>query len=633
MNERQNRIVEILNEKDGWQTGKQLAMMLNVSDRTIRSDIESINKEHIGLITANFRHGYMLNKDVLGNNKAVDNHIPQNAKERCKYIIFQLLFNVRRINLFDFEQEIFVSEFTLRNDLKTINRMVEELDSNLKLVKDGNYISLEGSEVDKRLLYRKMLTQETHGDFVNIDKINDLFPDLDLIRIKNLLEKVFDEYGYKIRKETFPMLIIHVGVAIERMMGENYVDVSRKQEIVETQEYKISKTFFKDIQSFTNLELNENEIQLFASLLLGKRNRQYLSSEIYSTKAEILSKKIVEGIQSQYDIDFSTDAFFSNGLIVHLQNLLERLDRGLNVSNVYLGEIKKNYPLVFEMSVFVGRIIENEIQKVIKEDELGYLTIHIGAAYDRLNTKRYYHAILIHPNGNMLSSICYRKIMDKFDERLVIDAVMDYYEESVVDNLHPDFILSTVHLVNKKDVPIVYISMFVNTNDEFKLAKLINEMDSQQNRKAFAKWVDNLVIDDCYFYNLEANDYLEVIQIMGSKMQQLGLVNDNFIESTIEREKKAFTSFSYGFAIPHPLDYVARKSTIAIAILKKPIMWGGYSVKFVLLLAIRSDEKDLLRVFFDWFSDISDNDKLISDIISTNSAKGFIELIKGNGLR
>lgn len=44
MNNRQTNIVRILGEQKEWITGKELSKLLNVSDRTIRSDIDNINK-------------------------------------------------------------------------------------------------------------------------------------------------------------------------------------------------------------------------------------------------------------------------------------------------------------------------------------------------------------------------------------------------------------------------------------------------------------------------------------------------------------------------------------------------------------------------------------------------------------
>ena len=45
LNKRQEQILAVLSEKNQWITGKSLSAMMKVSDRTIRSDIETINRE------------------------------------------------------------------------------------------------------------------------------------------------------------------------------------------------------------------------------------------------------------------------------------------------------------------------------------------------------------------------------------------------------------------------------------------------------------------------------------------------------------------------------------------------------------------------------------------------------------
>jgi len=44
LNKRQERIISIFYENKEWITGKELARLLGVSDRTIRSDIDAINE-------------------------------------------------------------------------------------------------------------------------------------------------------------------------------------------------------------------------------------------------------------------------------------------------------------------------------------------------------------------------------------------------------------------------------------------------------------------------------------------------------------------------------------------------------------------------------------------------------------
>lgn len=628
MQMRQKKIVEILKEKKGWVTGKELSTMLSVSDRTIRNDMDQLGKSYKGLIESSARYGYRINQEVLEKSDIeIKGGLPDTPEERCKYIIEKLLFNKPKLNIFDLQYDIYVSESTLKSDFKKLVEMLDKYDG-VELVKDGSYLCMKGSEASKRLVYKDLLANETRGNFINIDRIDRLFPGFDLIRIKNLLEKVLKKHNYKVREENFPMLIIHVGVAIQRMMNCHYIETSKNHHKLKgTLEYAIAVEFFQKVTSFLHFELNENEVILFANLLIGRQRNAFLDNEEHLIQAEELMFKIINTIRLRYDIDFSGDAVFKDGIVLHLQNLLERINKEIIVSNVCLAEIKKTYPLVFEMSVFVGHIIEKYTSHTISEDEIGFLAIHIGAAYDRLNIGYFYHAVLIQPNSNTLSSACSDKIMERFGKKLIIDTILPYYEAPVIEKLQPDLIITTVSLMHKLDIPTIPISMFVNTNDEYKIFRAITELDNRHQKAAFDNFIKDLISDDYYFYNLECSTYEDVLDHMCDKLYEGGRVEESFKASTFEREKMAYTSFSYGYAIPHALNYSAIQSTMSISILKKPVQWGDYQVRFVLLLAVRDDEKDLLKIFFDWFGNICDDALLLSNIMKARNAKEFVDLI------
>lgn len=629
MSTRQKKIIEILKEKNDWITGKELSTMLGVSDRTIRNDIDYLVKTYKGIIESSVRYGYRINLEILAeSNIEIKDEIPQSSEERCKYIIKKLLFEKPSLNIFDLQYDVYVSEFTLKNDFKRLAKMLEKFDG-IEVIKQGNQLSLKGSEEAKRRVYKDLLANETNGNFININKIDQLFPNFNLIRVKNILEKVMKKYSYRIREETFPILVIHVGVAISRMMSCYYIETTRnRSEIKETIEYAIAKEFFEKVTALLHFEVNENELALFASLLMGhQQSNVYVDQKQYLRDAENLTQNIIETINQKYDIDFSQDKVFQDGIILHIQNLLERMSNRTMVSNVCLAEIKKTYPLVFEMSVFIGHIIEEYTKHTITEDEIGFLAIHIGAAYDRLNIHYFYHAVLIQPNSNTMAGICSDKIMERFGDRMIIDTILAYYERPVIESLNPDMILTTVPLAHKLDIPTVHISMFVNNNDEYKIFRELNELEKKRQKEAFEEHIERLILEDYYFHNLECSSYEDVISIMCNKLYEGGRVKENFKSSTFEREKMAYTSFAYGYAIPHALNYLAIKSTIAIATLKKPVQWGNYEVKLVLLLAVRDDERILLKVFFDWFGNICDDSMLLSNIMKAKNAKEFIRLV------
>ena len=44
LNKRQEKIILLLDDSKSWITGKEISRLMNVSDRTIRSDIDTINR-------------------------------------------------------------------------------------------------------------------------------------------------------------------------------------------------------------------------------------------------------------------------------------------------------------------------------------------------------------------------------------------------------------------------------------------------------------------------------------------------------------------------------------------------------------------------------------------------------------
>ena len=61
--------------------------------------------------------------------------------------------------------------------------------------------------------------------------------------------------------------------------------------------------------------------------------------------------------------------------------------------------------------------------------------------------------------------------------------------------------------------------------------------------------------------------------------------------------------------------------------MKKPVQWGNYKVKFVMLLAVKEEDKDILRIFFDWFSNVCDDPVLLSQITVAQNVNELMELM------
>ena len=639
LNKRQEKIIVLLQDTKTWITGKEISKLMNVSDRTIRSDIETINRFYdTHLIESNLRKGYRIDEELLMNRPLKMNSlIPQTPEERCKYILQKLIFDKKDINIIDLQDQVFISEYSIDNDIRRIKKFLEPFE-NLTLIKSKNHIRLEGCEESKRKLYKRLLSEETQGNFLNLNKLSSMFHDFDLLRIKDVLDTILAKYNYHVREMAKPMLMIHVGIAIERMIHHNYVETSRHvDELEKRKEYSIAMDFYQEISKFINLDINENEIVLLSFLLMGKRSitiqNDLVKSQTEDLNVEELIDEIVKSIKNITEIDFSKDVDLRTGLSLHLQGLIERKNKNIVISNLYLQDIKRKYPLVFEMAVRVGQLLNKRLEMEISENEIGFLALHLGAAYERSHQYDRYRVVMIYPVDQSFGNVLLNKIERLFSERIEIIHCASFFEENVIKKFNPDLILTTLQLKHNLDVATVQISLFINTEDESKIFQALNLLDKKRSQKQFQEDLRDLIEPETFFYDLDTHTPTETIEYMCNHLKKLNYCDDAFKQSVLKREKVAATSFVYSFAVPHSLNVSSLKPAISVAFLKKPIKWGEYEVKMVLLLAITEEHHDLLVMFFDWLSGMINDANHFASLLETKNFDDFIEKILAKGER
>lgn len=633
LSKRQKKTIMLMSENRDWIIGRELAKLLGVSDRTVRNDIAGINNFYKDvLIESNIRQGYRIDEyKIRSLNIEVNEIIPQTSEERCAYIIQELLFGKNNINLVLLQEKIFISESSLDNDIKKIRKLLEKYPS-LKLTRRSNYIELIGSEEEKRSLYKNLLADETKGNFLNLNKLASLFRDFDLIMVKKILEETLKEYHYHVRELAIPRLMMHIGITIERMIRYNFIKTDRgNDELKNSVEYEIAQRFFYKVASEINIKVVEDEVVLFALLLLGKKGTNY-SNEIVKEKIDYsaaeLVLNIIEDIKATFDIDFSGDNEFKVGLEMHIMSLLERHIHNIEVDNMYLQEIKRKYPLIFEMGVRVCKLMEDQIHIRIKENEISFIALHLGAAYERANLKCKYKVVMIYPYNQTLSDLCLQKVMNRFSDRIDIIECMNFFEASAVEDLKPDLILTTLPLEHDLDILTIEISLFVNNKDESNIFKALNRLDEIRYKDDFEFLILKLIKKEFFYTGIQVESPKEIISQMCDKLYDKGYVTGEFKESVIQRENISATSFVYGFSVPHSINgRAAIQSTLSIAILNDPIKWGEFDVRFVILLAITEDNRKMLRIFFDWLSSIISNSSKFATMLEAKSYEEFVENI------
>ena len=626
-----------MQDQGNWHTGKEIAAYMHVTDRTIRTDIEVINAYYKApLIEAHKRYGYRMNEAIVHHLHLKPDHpLPQVSLERCRYILKDLLFHKEKINLLDLQNELYVSDYCIDMDIKKIKYSLKKYD-HLCLQRSKNCIYLEGSEEEKRVLYKDMLKAETQGNILNLNKLASFYHDFDLIKVKELLEAVCQKYNYTAQGMSFPMLILHIGISIQRILQHNFIqEGNQKEEIRSTLEYKIAKEFYYEVSKYIRIELVEREIILLAFLLMGKKAIVYTGDLTDSQDEEycldMLVKEMISRVHECFDIDLSNDCLLEEGLHAHLISLLERNHMNMQFPNVYLHEIKRKYPLVFEMGIQVGKLIEDKLCIVLNEDEIGFIALHFGSAYERNSDNHKYRAILIFPEHQAFSHICIQKIDSRFQDRMQIEASLNFFEMSSIKDLEPDLILTTLPLRHNLDIETVQISLFVNYEDESKIFQAISRLEKKRFYKEFASSISELIEQRFFYVDLKADTPHEVITFLCDRLQDAGYADEKFKSSVLAREEMSSTSFLYNFATPHSLNVPSIHSAISVGILKDAILWGEYEVKLVLLPAVNMEDNKLMRMFFDWLSGIVGKSEQFNKLLQAKNAEEFIHLILDGG--
>lgn len=637
-NKRQEQLLAILSERRDWMTSRQLAGLLQVSDRTIRSDVEAINKHtDPPPIESNVRQGYRLCEDarpaLASGAETREADIPQTPGARCAYMIQKLLFEVKELNLTMLQSQIYVSGYSIDNDLKRIRKMLEPY-SGLKLVRNKECISLKGDEASKRRFYRDLLVAEVQENFLNLNTLAHLYRSFNLIEVKDIFVDVLEEYDYSIHESMFPMLILHAGTSIERMNCANYINMEEgMQGLEDTIEYQIAQTFFDRISKRLHITVHDGEVGMFALVIMGRRASNYTSDFVNYNGKWMNTKKLVaealEQVYALFGLDFRQDADLVAGLKMHFHGLIERVKNQVRMEDVFVEEIKRKYPLVFEMGIYVLEFLEQRLGRPISDVESCYIALHLGAASERMNSVRKYRAVMILPHNQSFSDMCVKKISDMFRERMEVVKVFGYFEEDEVSALDPDLLLSTFPLEHGLDVETVSINLFVDSETESKILQAINRLDKKGFRLEFTSHIGNLIRKEHYHSQVDMDQPEEIIRMLCAGLEKEGIVEPEFTEVVLKREQMSPTSFVNAFAIPHAFGAFASHSTIAVAQLKSPVRWGNFDVGLVMLFAINEGDERMIKIFFDWVSNVVNRPEELAKLVSSCTYEEFIDRIMG----
>lgn len=631
MKQRHHQLLELLSRKE-WVKGREIAACLGVSTRTIRSDIEHINQEMPHIIRADKQRGYHL--QALQPNRyestVVHQNIPKDHEERSTFLLKQLLFQEEGISVVDFCKSCFVSAKTFEGDRLLVQERLREYEG-LSLEMTQQKLQLKGDESSKRQLYRDLLKSELNEDFLNVSELRSIYPELDMEQIQKSVWHILQMQEYAIRATMMPFLLLHIGVVLQRLLaGQMIKEVNSKAKRLVLEE-DIAQHIFKAILP-KNEKVPNGEIQSFAKLLKAYHNSEELQSEVLfrgeSVELEEIIEQVVQQLYHIAGISFVDEKEFMVRLKLHLQGFLERVEMNLKLPNGYVQSFKRQYPLIFDTAVSVSQSLKAALGCEMTEEEIGFIALHIGAAYMQGVKDTKIKTLLIANCEYPLIANSVMRLKEQFGHRLEFVAEQSLFSPALLEFYPCDLVITFDETELFITVPSIKLSLFFNPQDEIRLITIINSLESKQLSARIRMQMVHYMDEKFFYADVEATTPKLLLEEMSQKLYQNGIVTESFLISVLERESLSSTDFDYALAIPHPLHPHSHQSMVSIAVLKEPIQWSHYPVKLVILLALREEEMEFMQLFLRWLGKQLDSPEKMIPLIEAKNVQSFIEAIR-----
>ncbi|WP_312889803.1 BglG family transcription antiterminator [Pelorhabdus rhamnosifermentans] len=560
-------------------------------------------------------------------------HYRLGPEERVDVLLAVLLQQQDYITIDFLADKLFVSRGTVIKDLGRVraflieNKLFLQSSTNhgIKVVGEEKYLRRVSIALFMKTLAVNGSLQNNSSDSSQVhavvkSEIIRLFQDIDIPFIEKCIIDGEKQLETTFSDEAFQGLVIHIAIAIKRIrLGRDIIMSNKDLTSYEiTKEFATASFIARQLEEHFHIEVPYGEIGYITVHLLGSNVYavHHENSENWAI-LQVLTGKILRAVSERLHEDcLIQDKSLFNGLIDHLRPAIYRLKNDLKVKNPILNEIMNNYHALFEIVKDSMVPVESYVGKGFNDEEIGYFTLHFGAALLRLNEQSMSEkkVLVVCSTGLGTAQLLASRLQQKFNVEIV-DIIAYHQVQSVLQNHDVDLIVTTLSMPFES-LPFVQVSPLLGEADMEKLKKYLTQYNFQpkdifsqvvhlieQNcqinhydelvqgltkifrmekfniqKEVVPPLLKDLLIESTIRLNVEVKDWEEAIRIGGELLEGGGFVEHRYIDAMIRtvKEMGPYIVIVKGIAMPHarPEDG-AKKIGMALLTLKKPVEFGN----------------------------------------------------------
>ncbi|HBF5862549.1 TPA: PTS sugar transporter subunit IIA [Clostridioides difficile] len=612
-----------------WIDSSTLANYLNVSTRSIRKYVNEINST--GEFILSSKKGYKVN---LNNNcqTKVDSSENISPDNRLNLILKELIVNSNGINIFDLSEDLFVSPATIEGDIVKANKFIGSY--NLKIKQSKFLLKLIGNESAKRKLMSSIIFKETGSDFLSLFDVQKIYQEYNLTKLKENIIYILKKYNLFINEYAINNILLHLMITIDRIKKNNYIEsVEVVNYIDNNNDISISRDISNFLESEYNITLTSAELYYLVFQLTNKTTvLNYHEMDTKSLPNYIdehfvkLTKKIIKNVYDLYFIDLSDDEFVVK-FTLHVKNLISRAKNNQVLRNQIPQKLKDSYPLIYDISVYICNQIQILENIEIDEDEISYISLHVGSFFDRqklLEDKIL--CALITPNYYDLQFKIVRDLEKRFNESIEIIQIFSDTHNLDFDN-KVDMVITTLPISDRCPIPFVYVNPYLNRKDYDNIQSKFIQIKDRKNILTVQNHLEMYFSESLFMKNIYLDSAKDYIKFMGNILYENKYVKPNYIDDVLIREKMSSTAFNNNVAIPHSMKMDALKTGVCLIVNDKPVKWGEEKVQIIAMIPINEKEKEKFNYIFESFIEILSEWNNVKELTNADNYSSFMNRI------
>lgn len=605
---RQRKLLNLIQNQTSYITGQALAKQLNVSPRTIRSDIVEIN--HVltacgASISAERSKGYYLEcpdmPSFLEQFKTDDLFLTR--EDRIRYLAFQLCLSDIPLDQYDLEEEMYVSKTTLGNDIAALKRLYVLSEPYIQLNHTGDTWEFEHDESKRRAILNRLFQSDWDYNATGNAYYSYQFLDAEIMNlIMQITARHLYNYHFQIEDANLVALNLALAIMYYRMLSGHVLNesslLSDKNDTISS----LCQDIFESMEEafscvFPPSEKDAIYQHLCSSYLL---NAEELTFDTISSHFEPLIIEMtdcyLEQINTSFHIDFSTDEDFYITLIQFLR-YLKMPGHILNAQgNANL--LRRNLLVESEIAYLIQPIALKYLGYYLDETELLYLALCISGAIEGYWAN--------HPENRIRTVICChlnltaiwaikRKALGAFGNYINITALIPVNARSACNFRNTDLVLTTVKkkITDNPSTQILRISPDMLPEDYMRIQKLVSDTCLQFLFKDQHHSLSSLLPDAYWHENISESDRFEIIESMSGDFIRDGLVSQTFAEDILRRESTYTYGFQPGALFLYSLE-PAKKTQLSVATLRHRILWNSSKIRVIIMACFAPCEEPLL---------------------------------------